>query len=757
MKIRWKLLLVLAAITLVPLFVLSLTSRQTSHDLLQDMTGRSRAVLVKRAEVELLRRLEAHAALAGKEHQIVNLVIENQSGRLREILQGVPGNQRPDPDNGQGSPRKHFRLQPDGTVTPVSVDFDRIRIDLLEGASVDMDEAKRIMQPLLPSFRRVEKANSNLLLWQIVRLNNGIVATYPYHEPVDAAATHARWSTATSGSMHGGMKRRSGSMTVQGGMTGDEPLPHQWYQTIQSSERRTVWSSPFRDPVTGRFVISAASRIEGPGPPFRGGLLVMIPLGSVMQADLDATGLNRDVTSLLVRREAGEDGSPELVIQAEEAQEISTPAQPMQERRNDQPGNGMRGWRGGWMADGAQQRVRTGDPALDRRMAEAMAEGDSGSFKHAFEGRDSLWAYAPIPNTRAGIVLVVPMQSIYGTTLNAEQYLKERIETQYATVRTAIIGMTGAVLLLALFLSRTMTSRLDALSKAFRRLAHGDFSIRVDTRGRDELSELGQTFNTLAPALEEQIRIKEALTIAQEVQRSLLPDHPPTVDGLDVAGMSLYCEDTGGDYLDFPHLGIEADQLGLAVGDVSGHGIPAALLMTTARAFLRQRAAAGGDLDTVVADANRLLAQDVSLSGRFMTLFLFAVDPQTLTARWVRAGHDPALVYSADDNTFGELGGNTGLPLGVDGDWVYEEETAPLRPGQIVLIGTDGIWEAVNAEGEMFGKERLREIIAREADRSAEAVIQAIMTALREFTADAGFDDDVTLAVVKVVGPDPAQ
>jgi len=203
-------------------------------------------------------------------------------------------------------------------------------------------------------------------------------------------------------------------------------------------------------------------------------------------------------------------------------------------------------------------------------------------------------------------------------------------------------------------------------------------------------------------------------------------------------------------YADYPHLGIEADELGLAVGDVSGHGVPAALLMTTARALLRQRAQHGGNLGTVVADANKMLAEDVRLSGRFMTLFLFAIDLENHTARWVRAGHDPALVYLPSTDKFSELGGDTGLPLGVDGDWVYVEEHTKLKDGSVILIGTDGIWEATNTAGEMYGKERLNAILQNNHEKTSQEILDVILQSLKNFTDDVGFDDDVTLAVVKV-------
>lgn len=463
--------------------------------------------------------------------------------------------------------------------------------------------------------------------------------------------------------------------------------------------------------------------------------MVMVPLGNVMKGDLDLTGLSKDTMSLLVTPVPRVSGTTGLRIVAEE-QRLPTAGS----------SHGM------WHSAREKEWLTTNDQQATDAMAESLKMGKSGTAVIRYQGRECLFVYAPVKLSRISLILAVPMENIIGSAVKAEQFVISKIENQFKIISIFIWCLTALILGISLVLSKTLTQRISSLVEAFGELANGDFGIRVPARGKDELSNLGKTFNALAPALEEQVRVKEALMIAQEVQRSLLPDRPPQVTGLDVAGMSLYCEDTGGDYYDYPHLGIEADEFGLAVGDVSGHGIPAALLMTTARALLRQRAKRGGNLGTVVSDANGMLAEDVRLSGRFMTLFLFAVDPVTRTARWVRAGHDPALVYRSKTDDFEELGGDTGLPLGVDGDWEYVEEHATLEDESIILIGTDGIWEAVNPDGERFGKKRLRETLRANASGNAQCILDNILNELKEFTNDVGFEDDVTLAVVKV-GP----
>jgi serine phosphatase RsbU (regulator of sigma subunit) len=153
-------------------------------------------------------------------------------------------------------------------------------------------------------------------------------------------------------------------------------------------------------------------------------------------------------------------------------------------------------------------------------------------------------------------------------------------------------------------------------------------------------------------------RVRHSLSLAMEVQQNLLPKTNPQIDGLDIAGNSIYCDETGGDYYDFLEVGTPGEgKIGVVVGDVSDHGIPSALLMATARALIRQRRSAFGRIDRVVSDVNRQLAQDVKDSGRFMTLFYAEIERPHKTIRWVNAGHEPAMIFDPVTDTFRDLNG----------------------------------------------------------------------------------------------------
>ena len=246
-------------------------------------------------------------------------------------------------------------------------------------------------------------------------------------------------------------------------------------------------------------------------------------------------------------------------------------------------------------------------------------------------------------------------------------------------------------------------------------------------------------------------KTRHRLAQAMEVQQNMMPTEETLVDGLDIAGHSLYCDETGGDYYDyFDKGGSDCGKLAIVVGDVSDHGVPSALLMTTARAFLRERASRAGSVSEIVSDVNRQLTRDIKTSNRFMTLFYSEVDVDSNTLRWVRAGHDPAIVYSPGEDQFSELSGQGGLPLGVFEDSVYEEYSQTVGSGQIILFGTDGIWEARNAKGDVFGKEQIKRIMRSKANQNAKEIIRAIMESYEAFLAPQTPDDDATLVVLKI-------
>jgi serine phosphatase RsbU (regulator of sigma subunit) len=245
---------------------------------------------------------------------------------------------------------------------------------------------------------------------------------------------------------------------------------------------------------------------------------------------------------------------------------------------------------------------------------------------------------------------------------------------------------------------------------------------------------------------------KSSLAQASVLQQKLMPKSDPRVDGFDIAGTSIWCDETGGDYYDFLYPPANGHKkIGIVVGDVTDHGISSALLMTTARAFLRERVQTPpSECSAIISDVNRRLVRDVEELNLFMTMFYGEIDINEKMIRWVKAGHEPAILYTPQTDSFEFLAGE-GLPLGVIEDAVYKESQKQINSGQIILIGTDGIKEAVDTHGEMFGNERLLNVIRDYADQPARKILDRAFESLNDFRHPLGPEDDETLVIIKVL------
>jgi sigma-B regulation protein RsbU (phosphoserine phosphatase) len=289
---------------------------------------------------------------------------------------------------------------------------------------------------------------------------------------------------------------------------------------------------------------------------------------------------------------------------------------------------------------------------------------------------------------------------------------------------------------------------MDLVSK----VRQGDFKHRVQVVSNDELGVLGDGMNEMAEGLIERDRMRQSLYLAKEVQQALLPRTDPQISGLDIASTSVYCDETGGDYFDYlASDGLISGEISVVVGDVSGHGVSSALLMATARAFLRQRSGLPGSISQIVSDVNRQLAQDVEESGGFMTLFYLVLNAKEQRLSWVRAGHDPAILYDPVADAFEELHGS-GVALGVQPDARFEQnEKNNLSAKQVIFLGTDGIWEARNPLGEMFGKDKIYQIIRQNSAASAREILSICFDRLNRFLEGRAPEDDVTMIVIKMI------
>jgi sigma-B regulation protein RsbU (phosphoserine phosphatase) len=311
----------------------------------------------------------------------------------------------------------------------------------------------------------------------------------------------------------------------------------------------------------------------------------------------------------------------------------------------------------------------------------------------------------------------------------------------------------GVGICLTILVSRNLTIPFRDILQTLSRIKNGRFDKRVRIFSNDEIGYTGDAINEMTNGLIERERLQLSLNLAKEVQQNLLPKNNLNVNGFDIAAKSVYCEETGGDYFDFISIGKSQNQkTGVAIGDVSGHGISSALLMATVRSSLRQRASLPGTVSDIISDVNRQLVKDVEDSGQFMTMFFLALDTASKKLEWVRAGHDPGIVYDPGSDTFSDLDGS-GIALGVDVHWIYQHyKKSDFSKGKILFLSTDGIWEARNEKGEMLGKEPILNAIRQNANSEAAKIIDAVFDILDKFIGGAKIEDDITSVVIKNSG-----
>jgi sigma-B regulation protein RsbU (phosphoserine phosphatase) len=243
-----------------------------------------------------------------------------------------------------------------------------------------------------------------------------------------------------------------------------------------------------------------------------------------------------------------------------------------------------------------------------------------------------------------------------------------------------------------------------------------------------------------------QKQVEGELELARKVVESLLPRAFPFMEGFDIYGATIPVRDVGGDYFDF--IDSISDRVGVLVADVSGKGLPAALIMVTFRAYFHATVINELSMRVVMARVNRLV-HDATDGERFITAFYGLIDPETRRMLYIIAGHNPPLLLHADGTS--RLLQHSGLPLGVFKDSRYSESVVDFTPGDILVLYTDGVTEARNARDETFGLEKLEAIVRASSELRAHEICKAITTAVRDFSSEIGGpEDDLTISIIKV-------
>ncbi len=342
------------------------------------------------------------------------------------------------------------------------------------------------------------------------------------------------------------------------------------------------------------------------------------------------------------------------------------------------------------------------------------------------------------------------------TLLGLYQNLREN---PLSVVPIAILTLlVGLLLPVAIFnfrlvggLGRSFTVPVAALRDATESLGAGHLDHRVAVQGDDELWQTAAAFNTMAEGLErartreqERVRFENELELARRIQERLLPAAPPDVAGLEIAGATEPAREVGGDYFD--HLVLPDGRVLLVIADVSGKGVPAALLMSAFRAGVMSQEDALTEPERLAERLNAFLYRSVE-SGRFVTAFFALLDPATGAMQYVNAGHNPALLLRADGHAEWLMEG--GLILGIMPASTFTRGETRLASGDLFVLYTDGVTEGANATAEQFGEVRLLEAARRLTGLRCAAAAQELVREVRAFEGATGPADDITVLIAR--------
>jgi sigma-B regulation protein RsbU (phosphoserine phosphatase) len=316
----------------------------------------------------------------------------------------------------------------------------------------------------------------------------------------------------------------------------------------------------------------------------------------------------------------------------------------------------------------------------------------------------------------------------------------------------------AAVTVLSILFAQIITRPVEELRRGSEAIGTGDLEYRVRIATGDEFEDLATSFNTMAANLKdymdelrrttaEKERFAKELEIAKGIQQSFLPDSAPEIAGIELVARNVPALEVGGDFYDF--IPVALDRWGLVIADVSGKGVPAALFMALSRTLIRASTLVNADPADSIGQANRMIYED-SKSDMFVTLFYAILDSRAMTLDYVNAGHNPPLLLQGESSAVVLLKAK-GIALGVIDEVDLQSVRVDLKPGDVLVLYTDGVTEAINDREEEFGEERLLKIITENRTRPAQEILDRILSAITAFAGDRPQYDDITIMILRAV------
>jgi len=377
---------------------------------------------------------------------------------------------------------------------------------------------------------------------------------------------------------------------------------------------------------------------------------------------------------------------------------------------------------------------------------------------------------------RATVAMTYRLGDLYSTLSRAQSAqigplsLGDAILLVLIFVAALFLIIEFVALVMGLALARSITRSIHEMFMGTERVRQGDFTHRIDIQTKDQLGELADSFNQMTGSIEnllltaaEKKRLEEELRIARQIQMSLLPRGPVDVPGLSITALCVPAREVGGDYYDFfrlPH-----DRLGVLIADVSGKGTSAALYMAELKGIVLSLSQIYQSPRQLLLEVNRIISENLD-SRSFITMTYAVIDIAKGTMVHARAGHTPLVFLSGlDGSTAGaQVLTPSGMVVGlrIDGAAekfaeLLEEDTIDLRPGDVIVLYTDGITEAMNAESDLFGEARLSRIVEEHGHLDCAELRERILREIEAFVGGADQHDDMTMILLKVDRPEAAR
>jgi phosphoserine phosphatase RsbU/P len=702
MKIRNKLTGLLLGVSILPILAMALLLQMSMHRLSDRISVDIQDALIRDVNEQVRVHLHNyHDAISAASASLL-LTVKLQAAEIEKCLKEKTTSEGIDTNKPFGFDPAIVDVAPahgeSASAYRNNVDFRRQDFFLRDTGTRDQAQQDLVcLQKMTPVYHHLYQANFAKTLWHYTSLENGVHTVYP----------------------------------AGGSLPEDyDPQHRTWY--VAASKQPPSWASCMEyDAATNILVLTISAPVFRPDGAFAGVTAIDMPMNHLVEGLALPSALSGKVKVFLAG--LGQPGGP---ITAELRQYMQ--AQNQQDHVS-------------WNVEPEFQALISADHESYEAMIQDLLAGRSGIRILDYLGEKSIWGYSERIGEKMSLHMAIPYEHVLQLASQARHSVLNENKHQIKMAGFFLAGIIAMTALTGFLYARRFTDPIRQLAEATQQLSQGNFETQAHLKTGDELETLAMVLNDVGPRLKAHEKTQRNLALAGAIQKNLLPAKPPVLSNFEIAGRCLYCDETGGDYFDFI---VSADndsgkRVSILLGDVTGHGISAALLMASARSLLRNASGfLAQDLTGIMKLFNDRLTEDTE-DDKFMTLFYGIINDADRSMVWASGGHDPAIWFHRKTKTFEELP-NTGPLMGMMKGLSFEQ-AGPIcfETGDLLIIGTDGIWEAQNSKGEDYGKARLNDCIASHFDQSAECIASSIIDSVKTFTAPRRPEDDITLIVIK--------